>query len=203
MSALALSSLLGASLATAPALPPAAAPATVERPAAAAVVARRHVVGLQLDAGVPDGVGLSLAWRPLSFLRVGAGALTNGASVGARAGLTLSAPWRVAPALTLEAGHLFEGDANRVVRLVTRDPAFDHALLRRVAYDFATAHLGLELQGTRFGFSLRGGASYLRLPLQGAEALTPADGTVQVRLTDPTLRAVLPSVKLGFAVYFG
>jgi hypothetical protein len=151
-------------------------------------------------------VGLSLVWRPAWPLRLHAGALSYGAGLGARAGLSL-VPFKfpLTPSLTLEAGRHFPADANRVGRWVSGDPAFSSPLLSRVAYDFANAHLGLEVGSVRrFSVSLRGGLSYLRSQVDGAQAFLDAEleqepGSLAV--STPRLRAVLPSAKLAFLLY--
>src|SRR5262249_59335036 len=48
-----------------------------------------HRFGLMVDAGLPDGIGVSAAFRPTYWLRLQLGVLENTASPGGRAGVTL------------------------------------------------------------------------------------------------------------------
>ena len=65
-------------------------------------------------------------------------------SKGVRAGATLL-PFGSGPSATLEAGHYFEGDANGLAQRFA-GPTFSSALLERVGYDYANAHLGPRLR---------------------------------------------------------
>lgn len=161
-------------------------------------------VGVQLDAGVPDGAGLSVVVRPLRALQAHAGVVTHGGSAGGRLGLTW-VPFAafVRPTLTLEAGHYLPGDFNRVARLALRRPDFQSGLLERIHYDFANAHLGLEVGSQRVAFSLRGGLSYMAVSAPGERDVElPGDGG-RTTVDGARLRLTLPSLKLGFAVFFG
>src|SRR5690606_39123129 len=86
---------------------------------------------------------------------------------GARAGVKV-APFvaAVTPTLGIDVGHFFTGDASDLV--ATTDPARQE-LLREAIYDFATAHMGLELGSQRrFSFYVRGGISYVSATADGA-----------------------------------
>src|SRR5262245_56202837 len=69
------------------------------------------LVGVMLDAGLPDGANASLVLRPVSWLRAHAGGGTNAISPGVRVGATLL-PFGSGPSATIEGGHYFEGNAN-------------------------------------------------------------------------------------------
>jgi hypothetical protein len=161
----------------------------------------RHV-GALLDAGLPDGLMAGVSYRPLEWLRLHAGAGTNGISPGVRAG-ALVVPFGVGPSVALEAGHYFEGDANAVLATFGGSEYRDNSVAKRVGYDFVNAHLGLEVGVERFTFFLHGGASYVRAELHDVnDVLGASDGDTAVAFHgNPRIVAWLPSVKLGFILY--
>ncbi len=187
----------------APSAAPAPAAEVVGAPEAAPEASDDTHFGVLLDAGVPDGAGVSLVLRPWRFLRLHAGVTTNLFSAGVRGGVSL-VPFHfwVTPTLTLEGGYIPAGDANGLARIATGDETFNTPALDKVSYGFANAQLGLEVgPPRRFTFYLRAGLSYLDGNLGGlAGALSSADPTVESK--DLHLRLTMPSAKLGFIVYF-
>lgn len=164
----------------------------------------RHVLGLQLDAGAPDGAGATLLYRPLSFVRLGGGLLYNSAGYGLRGGVTLLPYFPIAPTLTLEAGHYFEANAaNSVGRFVTIPDAV-RPLLERVGYTFVSAQVGLEVgHPDWFVFFVRGGLSRVWLSMHDARTAAQASTSGGLRVSqmnDP--QVTMPDVKVGFAVFF-
>jgi hypothetical protein len=159
--------------------------------------------GALLDAGLPDGGGISVVFRPWYFLRVHAGVANNLFSTGFRGGVTV-VPFNfwITPSLTVEGGYLPPGDANNAVRMVSGDPSFNSAALKDISYGFGSAHLGLEVgPPRRFTFCLRAGLSYLDGNLGGLQTmLQQSDQTVQSKPLH--VRMTLPSAKLGFSIYF-
>lgn len=163
-------------------------------------------LGVALDLGVPDGIGASVLIRPVPWLRLHAGVATNAISPGVRLGVSvLPFSTVVAPSLTIEAGRFFEGNANGVAQTVSDNPEYHAPALERVSYDFASAHLGLEIGSPRrFVFSFRAGVSVvqLRIPLIQRQidqlaALWP----IQIPGFPEAL--TLPSLKLGLVFFFG
>ena len=151
-------------------------------------------LGLVLDAGVPDGAQVGVVVRPLSWLRVHAGAGYNLASVGIRGGVTY-VPFRywVVPTLVVEGGHYFPGSVRGAINTVAGVDV-DFAP-ERMSYSFANAHLGLEFGGDWYTIFLRGGYSYVNADIRAPES----DG-VQFQ-EDVRVSAWAPSAKLGFMVY--
>ena len=163
------------------------------------------VLGLMVDGGVPDGATVSAVYRPFSWLRTEVGAGYNMISKGARAGLTLL-PFGAGPSATLEAGHFFDGDANGFARSIAGAGFEDKAVLQRIGYDFANAHLGLDFGTRRVVFFIHGGMSYVRAQIhnvneQVASATGSSSSTTVSFNQDPTVRVVAPSAKLGFIFY--
>lgn len=170
--------------------------------AASAARASDHtVIGLKLDGGGPDGLGASLLLRPASFLRFEAGGTTDLAAPGARLGITLSVPWYVSPALSVEAGHQWPGDLNKVIaRFSGSDPGV--ALLQRFSYSYANLHGGLELGNPDwFMLTVHAGYSYFVTQTSGLSAtLSQHDATLH-STGEANLRAWVPSAKVGLLFY--
>jgi hypothetical protein len=162
--------------------------------------------GMSVDAGVPDFLGVNVVYRPLSFLRLQGGPLTNGLGFGLRGGVSL-VPFNfvVSPSLTVEYGHYFESDGRTFARALGVSLGQAEPALARLSYGFANAHVGLEMGSPeRFQFFLRAGLTYLNTSLNGSgDLLEQASGDSTVRAEDLRLHGVLPSVKLGLLFFFG
>lgn len=188
---------------------PARVEATESLSTAAAVVTpkRLPLLGVMMDAGLPDGANASLVFRPLSWLRAHGGGGYNMVSTGIRAGATLL-PFGSGPSATLEAGHYFDGDANGLARRFA-GATFQSALLERVGYDYANAHLGLDLGSRHVVFYIHGGMSYVRAQIHNFDSVVAStasqnggDGSTEISVKqDPTVKAWFPSAKLGLIVY--
>lgn len=184
----------------------AAAPVRAEEPEAAPEPSafsfyRGTHFGVQLDAGLPSGAGLTLVARPWKLIRIDAGAGYNLVGYGIKGGVTLVPfHWWVTPTLGLSAGHFFPGDAGRFAK---NADAAARILLSRVGYDYAALDLGLEIGGqNRFVFFLRAGLAQLRPSVRNVnEAIQAANPSLRVTAADPTLSARIPTARLGFLVY--
>jgi hypothetical protein len=167
----------------------------------AALPARaRPVFGLSLDGGAPDGVGGALLVRPLSFLRFEGGVTTNLSAPGVRGGVVLSVPWYVSPALAVEAGYQWPGDANKTIALFRPNP--NNALLRHLSYGYFNLHAGLELGHPDWVMlTLHAGYSYLITRTSGlADFVAQQDPTLHVG-GETTLHVWTPSAKVGLIFY--
>jgi hypothetical protein len=165
------------------------------------------VLGVMVDAGVPDGINASLVVRPFPFLRLHAGGGRNFIGSGVRAGLTL-APFGAGPTLTVEGGHYFDGDANGLARKLAGDAWQDKDAFKRFGYSYANGHLGLDFGRRWVTFYLHGGLSYIRMRLHDVDSLIgnnrQGEGGERVVAfkQDVSVRAIAPSVKAGLVVYF-
>ena len=166
--------------------------------------------GVILDGGAPEGVGLMAAWRPLHWVRVSAGGMYNMLSGGIRGGVSLIPFYfPITPSLNFEAGHYFPGDISGLLAgpLGSGGPVSANELMfKEIGYDYMDAHLGLEIGAPKvFTFFLRFGISYLQTTLHHVQELLQnvagASGPTIIA-DDITFRLTLPSVKLGFIVYF-
>ena len=163
--------------------------------------------GLMLDAGVTEGAGLSVSFRPTRMVRLHLGGTHNGMRAGARAGLTLL-PLRgwATPALSLELGHAQPADANCLERRLADRTLLPSPSFERVGYTYASALLGFEVEAPgRLTFFIRGGLSVMELYGPGMEGLDePFRGALAPAEAGPwRLRSVRPTAKLGILLSFG
>jgi len=165
------------------------------------------LLGVMVDAGLPDGANASLVVRPFSWLRAHGGGGTNMIGKGVRAGATLL-PFGGGPSATIEVGHYFDGDANGVAKRFAGS-TFSSPLLERIGYDYANAHLGLDFGSRRATFYIHGGMSYVRADVHNFDSVVSStastnggNGSTEISINkDPTVRAWFPSAKLGLIVY--
>lgn len=158
-------------------------------------------VGVQLDVGLPDGIGASLVVTPGRYLRLSVGGLSNGVGAGVRAGVTLVAfpTGLLRPLLGVDGGYVFGGQLAWLPQLIS-DEALQQALTG-LTVAFANAQVGFELGSKHVAFTLRAGFSYVDV---GAVSQTyPTGGTTSVRARGLTLSGVIPSARLGFLFLFG
>jgi hypothetical protein len=161
--------------------------------------------GLVVEGGFPEGIAASLVYRPVSEVRLWAGPAWNYVGWGVQGGVTL-VPWHlgVSPLLSLEAGRYFSADATFLAGS-SGVPAEVEPLLTNVSYDYAAAHVGIEI-GTRdaFAISLRAGLAYVSMTANGTATSNVTSGgtTATVTFTDPHVRGTMPSVKLGVQLWF-
>ncbi len=180
---------------------PAAEPAPPAPPPAEAPLPR---LGLRIGLGAPDGVTAALVVRPLPWLRLQAGPSWNYLAYGVQAGFAVTPiRWGVSPVLEATYGHYFSADLNKVARDI---PVELQALASSVGYDYFNGQVGLEFGSpSGFTFSLGAGLSYFWSDLTGSATLEPDPGATNpatVVVTNPSLRGVIPSVRLGMLFYF-
>ncbi len=161
------------------------------------------LLGITVDAGVPDGANAAFVVRPIRAVRLHAGGGTNAISRGVRAGITLvPLPFWLSPTLSVDYGRYPEGNANPAIRSVTGDDSFSVAMLEHVGYSYTNAHLGLEFGRHRTTFYLHAGASYITSKLRDLDA-SSRDGSTSVTFTtDPDVAMWAVSARIGLVVYF-
>jgi len=180
---------------------------SLSTPAAVGTPKASPRLGVMADAGLPDGANASLVFRPFSWLRAHGGGGYNMISAGVRAGVSLI-PFGAGPSATIEGGHYFDGNANGLAQRFAGS-TFQSALLERVGYDYANAHLGLEFGSRRATFFIHGGMSYIHAQIHNVDSVVASqtaanggNGSTEVSITkDPTVKAWVPSAKLGLIVY--
>lgn len=171
---------------------------------APAVAAADRTLGVTVDAGVPDGAAASIVYRPISQFRFHAGATHNMITTGVRAGVSIVPlkSW-FSPSINFDAGSYQEGDANPLVQMISGDSEFHNDQLEKVGYRYANAHLGLELGRQRATFYLHAGGSYIAGKVRNLDAATDGTGATTVSFTtDPDVRLLTVSAKLGLIIYF-
>jgi hypothetical protein len=186
---------------------PAVGAAELPGPPGAAADASRSAAGLPrwglaLGAGFPEFATASVVFRPLRPVRLQAGPSWNYFGWGLQGGVTL-APWAfaVTPVLSLDAGRFFASDLSFLASDGDNGAAMK-PLLENVSYSYAGAAVGLEVGSPRgLTFSIRIGLSYVSIATHGTGTRSEADGS-SVTLSDPSLNATLPSLKLGVQYWF-
>lgn len=167
---------------------------------------RPPVLGVLLDVGVPDGVGLSLAVRPFSWLRLHGGGTSDLVSGGVRGGASfiVPVPFFIQPSATIEGGYQFPEKSNWLASQFSNNPYFSNPWLQQIGYGYINGHLGLEMGNSRFTFYIHGGLSYIRTTIRDFQQQLIAQSTSSpsLVLTNPNIDGVIPSAKLGFVVYF-
>lgn len=163
--------------------------------------------GLLLDAGLPEGAGLSAAFRPTRTVRLHLGATHNGLRLGGRAGITLLPMhgWYT-PSFTFEVGHTLAGNANTLARRMADTSQPPLLAMERVGYSYASTHLGFELgQPGSFMVFLRAGVSWIELDVPNVEDLAEPFITSlgETGAKGGRFIYMMPSAKFGLLVYFG
>lgn len=163
--------------------------------------------GLMLDAGMPEGAGLSGVFRPSPHLRLHIGGAHNGLRGAARAGLTLlPLSGKFSPSLSLELGHAQAASTKTLNRRLADRTLLPASSMERVGYSYASAHLGLEFNATRrLSFFVRGGMSLMEMAVPSLQNLDEPfrDSLSPVETQSWMMRTLQPSAKLGFALFFG
>jgi hypothetical protein len=184
--------LASTALADEPAQPPPRADAPIPK------------LGLRVGLGLPDGLTADLVYRPIPSLRLQAGPSWNYLAFGLQVGVAITPfRWAVSPVLEFSYGHYFGADLSKVFKNVTAEV---QPLVKDVAYDYLNGQIGIEF-GSPSGltFSIGLGLSYLWTDVNGTATLLRNQGTpdaTTVVISNPSLRAVTPSLRLGVLYYF-
>jgi hypothetical protein len=163
----------------------------------------RHILGVGLDLGVPDFAAASVLVRPVSYVRASGSLLYDYAGWGVRGGIAVLPYFPIAPSLNLEVGRFFESNANG--KLPVKVSSRYQPLLDKFGYTFVSLQVGLEVGAPDSAvFFIRGGLSKMWMTAHNINqtvGTTSSTGT-QLQVSDANLRLGVPSVKLGFMVYF-
>lgn len=158
-------------------------------------------IGVQLDVGVPDGIGASLVYTPGRYLRLSVGGLSNGVGAGVRAGAALIAfPTSIfRPLLGIDGGWTAGGQLAWLPQLL--DDEATRTAISGLSIGFVNAQLGFELGSKHVAFTLRAGLSYVeaRAPSQSYSS----GGTSTVTVSGLGVTGFIPSARLGFIFCFG
>ncbi|WP_244238416.1 hypothetical protein [Corallococcus terminator] len=165
----------------------------------------KHTLGLLVDAGAPHGIGVSAVLKPAKWVRLQAGPTTNTLSFGLRGGVSiLPLDTFITPSLNAEVGHYFGSEYSDVLDWLGRDPSTTSQAIRDVTYNYVTGSVGLEVGAqSRFNFFLNVGLSYVALTVPDPTPLIQDAANDDTVTSGPLhVRATIPSVKLGFILYF-
>jgi len=160
--------------------------------------------GIRFGAGIPDGATADLVFRPQRWLRLQAGPAWDYVGWGIQGGVALTPfRWAISPVFEVRYGHFFSADLNKTIKDIAVEL---QPLASDVSFDYVNGQVAFEFGSPRgFTFSLGFGLSYFWTDIRGTastvqNAGTPDEATVTV--TDPSLSAVIPSVRLGVLYYF-
>ncbi|NOK23074.1 hypothetical protein [Corallococcus carmarthensis] len=163
--------------------------------------------GLMLDAGMPEGAGLSGVFRPSPHLRLHIGGAHNGLRGALRAGLTLlPLKGKVSPSFSWEFGHAQAASTKTMNRRLADSTQLPTSSMERVGYSYFSTHLGLEFNATRrLSFFVRGGMSLMEMDVPSLQKLDEPfrDSLSPMETKSWMMRTVQPSGKLGFTFFFG
>jgi hypothetical protein len=159
---------------------------------------------MRLGIGFPDGATADMVYRPLPWLRLQAGPAWNYLAWGVQGGVALTPiRWYISPVVELRYGHYFSSNLNRIVKDL---PTEARSLASNFGYDYFNGQLAFEFGSPRgFTFSLGLGLSYFWTSVHGTGTVTRNAGTpdeATVVLVNPSLRVVIPSLRLGLLYYF-
>jgi hypothetical protein len=172
---------------------------------AASTASADTMFGVSTDVGVPDGAMASLVVRPLSYMKLHAGAGYNMISPGYRAGITLGLPTWFSPTLSFSYGRYKEGDANPLARMVSGDDTVSDSRLEKVGYNFADGYVGLQFGRERVQFMIEAGYSRIHGQvhnLNDMDSSSDPDSKTEFTFTqDPNVTVWSLSARLGLTVY--
>lgn len=160
------------------------------------------IVGIAVGGGFPDLGTVSLLVRPVSSIRLFGGPTWGWVGWGLHGGVVLvPVNWAITPTVSFEVGKLFRSNLSFLLG-DDADAAKLKPILQNVDYQYVAADVGLELGNpSGFSFTLRLGLSWVTVKGNGS-ATFDGDGGARVTFSDPTVRATLPSLKVGFQHWF-
>jgi hypothetical protein len=162
-----------------------------------------NYLGLQLDAGVPSGLGLSFVGKPVRFMQLEAGGTTTLVGGGVKLGTTVFLPYYVSPGITFEYGHQWFSSANKLATLLGASSP-NISLLDHIEYDYINL-LGSIGVGSpnHFFFRLNAGYTYLWGNTNGLQAyIQEKTGNNSITTKEATAKVLSPTAKLVFLIYF-
>ncbi|MCL2178213.1 MAG: hypothetical protein FWC28_06310 [Proteobacteria bacterium] len=158
------------------------------------------LIGLRLDSGFPDGIGLDFLGHPLPFLQLHFGLLTDLLGVGLRGGASFI-PWHgtFRPVLTLEAGHHFNGASwvfPRSFKPELRD------FLSSIQYTFFNHSIGFDVGSANIAFVFRLGGSLVFFKSSSFSQRLDEEDDSTVYVKKVRARGYFPTIKFGISICF-
>jgi hypothetical protein len=163
--------------------------------------------GIRLGVGFPEAATAAFVFRPIPLVRLSAGPAWNYYGWGMQAGVGITPiRWYISPVLEVSYGHFFPANLSKLYTPKAGDNFSPGTLLEKVNYDYFNGQLSFEFGSPRgFTFALGVGLCYFWTNLHGTATSLPDAGATQpatVSMTNPSVRMVLPSLRLGMLYYF-
>ncbi len=163
--------------------------------------------GMRLGIGFPEAATAAFVFRPIPLVRLSAGPAWNYYAWGLQAGIGITPiRWYISPVFEVSYGHFFPANLSKLHTPSADDNIDLGTLLEKVNYDYFNGQVSFEFGSPRgFTFALGVGLSYFWTNLHGTATSSPDPGATQpatVTMTDPSLRMVVPSLRLGMLYYF-
>lgn len=156
-------------------------------------------LGIMVDVGLPDGLGINFVVRPVSWFQLHAGGDCLVYTGGIRGGISFAIPTgsRVSPSLTFDIGYQFPRDLNWLIG--TNTPWLQH-----VGFMYGDLQVGIEIKiKQNWNLFFHAGVSYLRGSLGDVQGTTQISGkSISFQILENTETAIIPSLKFGFIYYF-
>jgi hypothetical protein len=161
--------------------------------------------GMRLGVGFPEAAAAAFVYRPIPLVRLSAGPAWNYYGWGLQAGVGITPiRWYISPVFEVSYGHFFPANLSKLYTPKAGDNVDLGALLEKVNYDYFNGQVSFEFGSPRgFTFALGVGLCYFWTNLHGTATSLPDPGsTTTVSMTNPSVRMVLPSLRLGMLYYF-
>ncbi len=163
--------------------------------------------GMRLGIGFPEAATAAFVFRPIPLVRLSAGPAWNYYGWGLQAGVGITPiRWYISPVFEVSYGHFFPANLSKLHTPSAGDNLDLGTLLEKVNYDYFNGQVSFEFGSPRgFTFALGVGLSYFWSNLHGTATSSPDPGATQpatVSMTDPSVRMVVPSLRLGMLYYF-
>jgi hypothetical protein len=161
--------------------------------------------GMRLGVGFPEAATAAFVFRPIPLVRLSAGPAWNYYGWGLQAGVGLTPiRWYISPVFEVSYGHFFPANLTKLYTPKAGDNFSPGTLLEKVNYDYFNGQVSFEFGSPRgFTFALGVGLCYFWTNLHGTATSLPDPGsTTTVSMTNPSVRMVVPSLRLGMLYYF-
>lgn len=153
-------------------------------------------VGLGMDLGLPEGLGLGPTFT-YDWLQVSAAGTYNLFGLGLRLGASVFPLGEtVSPGFTLEVGHVFNSDLRAFMTDVLKERV--DGAPEEVSLTYANAHVGVRFEGDKVEFQVRAGATLIA----ASATPTPPGQEEGLRFEESVSAIILsPSAKLSLVFY--
>jgi len=162
---------------------------------------RVPLLGVRLDLGFPDGLGLDFLGNPLPFLQLHLGLMYSIFGVGFRGGVSFL-PWHgvFRPVLTLESGYQFNSMVG--LWLYTTHVSL-YNLFDNFRYTFINSTLGFDVGSANVAFIFRIGGSFLFFNNNHfSYPIKNGDDAEMVSIRKVRSTGFIPTARIGISICF-